>query len=97
MTESEDRFERAMHDTYEKKVAVVVERLRDLADQVAWEGKSREANQYTPNQSDDIDAAQRVVHDVAWGIANLSLDSLITWAATADDAERQAIQAREPE
>lgn len=72
---------------YRRDIDEIVSRLHRLADEVAANSLVREPGVMgTPPYTD---AAQRVVHTVMWGVANLSLDGLITSAAAADKAREE--------
>ncbi len=78
-------FSDSMAASYDRRLATIVQRLRDLADEVERDGKPR------PNitrrdgavvTDDYIGAAANAIHAVTWGVANLNLDGLV---ATASD------------
>lgn len=70
---------------YGQRRSSVVASLRDLADRIERTGP-------TPNLKDlKIDYladARAILHDIAWGVAGLSLDDLVGRAAEAHAAER---------
>jgi hypothetical protein len=68
---------------YRERLEKVSTALTDLAAQVLREGE--------PRDGDYLWAAQKVIHDVAWGVANLNLDILIASASDARETQREAI------
>lgn len=72
-----------MQSGYSEQVDKISERLHRLADDVKREGKARNST-YDIGGLGHITAAQRVLHEVTWGIANLNLNGLLSWAMEAD-------------
>jgi hypothetical protein len=73
---------------YEDKLQDIANRLADLAREVSREGKARPTVLNADGQTDYIYAAERAIHALHWGIANLNADSLIGTAAEAHNAVR---------
>jgi hypothetical protein len=69
---------------YNERLAKASAALTDLSAQVLREGK--------PRDGDYVWAAQKVIHDVVWAIANLNLDILVASASDARDAQREAAE-----
>lgn len=63
---------------YDEKLRSVADQLRKIADDVEHDGKARVAvTGWRVGEMDYLYPAQRVVHVITWGIANLSLGHLI--------------------
>jgi hypothetical protein len=72
---------------FEKDVQKIADRLRYLADEVEQAGRATRNPTRTEDPNPDyLRAAERAVHAVVWGVANLSLDGLIASAAEATRA-----------
>jgi hypothetical protein len=69
---------------YSERLEKVSVALTDLSAQVLREGK--------PQDRDYVWAAQKVIHDVVWGIANLNLDILVACASDVREAQREATE-----
>ena len=83
---------------YDEKVAAIAADLHDIANKIARDGKVRCSDSFgAPPFTRHSYAAHTVTHDLMWGIANLSIDSLVTLAADADVADRDARLAASPE
>lgn len=77
-------------ELFERDVVKIAERLRWLADEVEREGKARPNPTRDDPTPDFSRAAERVVHAIMWGMANLSLDSIVNAADEAGRAARAA-------
>jgi hypothetical protein len=73
---------------YEDRLQSVVMALSELAREVGREGKARPTVLTPDGQVDYLYAAERAIHALHWGIANLNADSLIGTAAEAHNAVR---------
>lgn len=70
---------------YTETAAAVIRRLRDSVDRM--EREAAQVRQPTGSQAGPYSyAAQRVVHEFTWGVANADLPGLILAAAEADQA-----------
>jgi hypothetical protein len=63
--------------TYDRRVAYTVGRLRDLADQVEYAARVRNPGD---GGSGWVAASADVLHTIAWGFANLNSDLLVSAA-----------------
>jgi hypothetical protein len=70
-------------DRFRRGVKATAKRLRDLADRIEVDGRE---DRY--GETDFLGAAQRVVHEATWGIANLDLAGLVREAGEALAAKR---------
>jgi hypothetical protein len=69
---------KAAVERYDERLADIVRRLRRLADDVEREGSPRESFVgWRKGRRDYVYASQRVIHEVAWGIANMHMDLLV--------------------
>lgn len=75
MNETRD-LEQFYADRLAEKVVGVAESLRRIADSIEREAKEIRAHDYA-------DTATQVIHEVTWGVANLSLGQLVTCTADA--------------
>lgn len=74
MTSSEDSPRNFARGNQARYVANIAAKLRDMADEVDLAGRARpNGDAYPPGV-----IAGRVTHIVAWGVANLNLESLVT-------------------
>lgn len=79
------------HDMYMRRLQSVADNLHRLADSIEREGRPTGHGVDTfLGPSAHVQAAGRVVHDLDWGVANLSLSTLIDYALSADEAARTA-------
>lgn len=77
-----DTYSAVAAGSYDREVAEIAGKLRVIADEVAREGKAR--RNWTARGDERPDyllGAQRIVHTVMWGVANLHLDGLVNVAA----------------
>lgn len=79
------------HDAYLERLAHVVARFRDMADRIERVGQVEDHGGVMPSYAGDphVHAAQKVVHEVVWGVANSGLDTLVSDAGMADRATRE--------
>lgn len=74
---------------YNRQVWRLAASLRELAEEVERRGVARPGFIGPHDEHPEyVDAAHRVVHTVMWGLANASLDGLISAASEADRAAR---------
>lgn len=88
----DDHYRGSQVESYEQRLAYTAHALRRLADRIEQEGKPHPRtleNKTLPYSY----AAGHVVHEITWGVANLNLETLLYWAASADEAP---IITREP-
>lgn len=96
MTETSDtvddgpdgRFTATLTKRYEDKLQSVVMALSELAREVARQGKAQPDTLNDDGQDDYLLAAERALHALHWGIANLNADRLVSTAADAHSAVR---------
>lgn len=81
----------SQHVRYETHTARIANALRDLAERVEREGKVRPTD-YDGNESPHVYRAANVVHELAWGFANLNADVLLNAALDADAALREHVR-----
>lgn len=68
---------------FERRVASTVDRLRRLADELEAEAK-RITSVPTPGTASATAVAANLVHSMMWGIANASLDGIVSAAEEYD-------------
>lgn len=81
-------------DLYAKRLAEVARRLRNLADTVEREGAARQGDIRVGGaypHPDWIRAAERAIHEVSWGVANLNLSELVNAATEAHENARKTV------
>lgn len=76
----------AMARNYHDSVDRVVARLRDMADTIDRQGHDVADSPGPSGCPPFSNAAQRIMHEIAWGTANAGLDHVVSVAATADVA-----------
>lgn len=81
-----DRWAQKSAELFDAQVAYLVQRVRDLADRLVERGRVRENLRDTA--PDHLDAASSIIHELQWGMANLSVEILIRYARDADMAAR---------
>lgn len=67
---------------YERDVAHIARKLRDMADEV--ERRGRKLGPAGEGERPHSDIAAHLTHTIGWGFANLHLDDLVRDAAKAD-------------
>lgn len=82
MTNTNER-EALIAQMFDADVAKIADRLRALADEVEQAGRLR-PYVLNPERGIDFDrSAARVIHAITWGIANLSMERLVSLAGEA--------------
>lgn len=74
-----------MSEQYARRIDSIAHQLRALADTVEREGEPRPQRSHH-SLPPHMNSAQRVIHEVTWGVANLSLSTLLDTAHDADSA-----------
>lgn len=83
MTEHSDYLSSHFSSLAEK----AAKKLRDMADEVEREAAVKE-DVFTGKLS-HMRSAQNIVHVVTWGVANLHLDTIMSVACEADEANKE--------
>lgn len=76
------------HANYERAVTRVTQGLRDLADRIEREARDVRPGHIITPDSPHTAAAQRIIHEAMWGLANVNLDRVVSAATEADEAIR---------
>ena len=93
MTETIDQdYVDAQTERYADSLKKVAGRLRDIAERVEREGKPTVGHLQADGLPDYLWAAQQVVHEIHWGLANAHVDTLLSSAADAHSAVRGRIK-----
>lgn len=74
-------YTQSRRDAYDAKLAQMVAQVHRIADDIEREGRRRETDTNNAGW-----AASQVLHTLMWGLANLSLDRLVSLAAEVDAA-----------
>jgi hypothetical protein len=78
---TDNRYSAVAAERFDAKIAETADRLRHMAEEVERDGRARKNFMRKPDDRPDyIYAAQRVIHTVTWGLANLNLDGLVSVA-----------------
>lgn len=81
-TDDRFRYSKAQAARFDGQVTSIATRLRRMADEIEREGQpTRNFTNGSDRRPDYVQAASEVIHTVTWGVANLSLDGLVTTAA----------------
>ncbi len=86
------RYAETQTERYAQTTAGIAKRLRDIADEVERESAVREGTFDNDGKPDFMWSAQQIVHTVMWGVANLSLDGLVSAARDAHNAVRGRVK-----
>ncbi len=90
----QDRYAKAESARYANRVSSIASQLRKLADTVEREGDP--ARTLCRMNSDGLPshsyAAEQVASEIFWGLANLTLGTLLEAARSADNASRSRVE-----
>jgi hypothetical protein len=73
---------------YEDKLQAIADDLHEIGRRIAREGKPHRDVINDDGQDDYMLAAERALHALSWGLANLNADRLVSAAADAHSAVR---------
>lgn len=87
-----DRYAQAQAARYDQTLQALVVNIHRLAEEVECEGQARMPHLEKDGHLDYAYAANRVLHSVMWGLANLNLDGFTSTAQDAHNAVRGRVK-----